>query len=104
MIRRFDPHWWLPMLAVLLAGCASAPNLPEPVKTATVVVHVHDPAPAWATDALPKPALASPTVAGHLAREAALDATVDLANCARRLLKDMGDGKPVDPKACQSTP
>ncbi len=98
MIRHFRPHWLMPLLT-LFAGCATtAPTIP---KTVTVTVHVHDPAPAWATDPLPVPVLAGTTVGDHLARENALAATVDLANCARRLLRELGDGQAVDPKACR---
>jgi len=101
-MRRLRVFWWVP--ALLIAGCATTPKLPQPPKVVTEVVHVHDPAPAWATAPLVKPVLAGPTVADHLQREHALDALLDVANCGRALLKQLSDGKAVDPKTCEAHP
>jgi hypothetical protein len=86
------------LLAVIgLSGCATAPNVPKQV---IVTVEKFKPLPAWATDPLAKPEAADGSVGARVRSEAQRGIAIDLANCHRRLLKQLDAGQPVDPKEC----
>jgi hypothetical protein len=84
-----------------LPGCASAPVMPQ---TVTVVVEKFKPMPTWATATQAKPMLADGTVASHLRREDALDASFDYNACLRRLLASLDADKPVSASVCDKPP
>lgn len=88
----------LALLAVLaLAGCGTTREMPE---TVTVTVEKYRDLPAWATDELDKPMAADGTVGARIKSENARGQTIDLANCHRRLLRDIDAGRVVERDTC----
>jgi hypothetical protein len=85
--------------AMLLAACATVPNVPE---TVTVTVTQMVPVPTWATDPLPVAKRRNETVGEHLRVEDANTGMLDaVANCHRRLLARLNAGEKVDQKDCK---
>lgn len=94
-------------VGILLMACLAAligcgpKNVKPAVETVTKIVKEPLPLPGWVTIELPLPPEAS-TVGGKLTRENALEGTVKLANCHRKLADKLSHGQAVDPKTCDA--
>jgi hypothetical protein len=92
----------IPLCALLAAtGCqrfVAKPNIPQ---TVTVVVEKFKPLPDWATAQLPNAAPVDGTVGALWHADEQRAATLDFANCTRRLLARLDKGEKPDLKDCK---
>jgi hypothetical protein len=93
----------LALSLVLLAGCGiqqrlvAKPNVPQ---TVTVTVEKYRPLPDWAKAVLPNLPPIDGTVGAIWHADEARAATLDFANCTRRLLARLDKGETVSSKEC----
>ena len=85
----------------LLAACRTTPEPPTVPETVTVVVERYRDMPEWATDPLPTPQPVDGTVGALLDSHEARGSVNGLANCHRRLLRQLDRGEDVRPDACE---
>lgn len=90
------------LLCLSLSACGTQRALTkvQPPRVVTKVVEVYKPLPAWATAPLPNQPPADSTVESLVRANNARAATLDMANCERRLLARIDKGEKVDRKAC----
>lgn len=90
------------LLCLSLSACGPERNLRrvQPPKVVTKVVEVYKPLPAWATAPLPNQRPQDSTVESLVRANNARAATIDMANCERRLLAKIDKGEKVDRKSC----
>ncbi len=87
---------------MVLSACGpTKPNLPT---TVTKIVEVDRDFPAWATEPLPEPAPANDTLGALNKSHEARGGVNTLANCHRKLMRQLEKGQAVDPKSCYTDP
>lgn len=92
------------LVLLALVGCKTTEDRVGSVtqpRVVTQVVERYRDIPEWATVELPNRAPVDKSVEALVKANNARAATIDRANCERRLLKALDDGKKVDPRACK---